>query len=33
MVKNWFILGDEVFDSDEFPMGQMRFSPEYKGLL
>lgn len=26
MVKNWLILGDEAFDSDDFPMGIMHFS-------
>lgn len=28
MVKNWLILGDEAFDSNDFPMGLMRFSLE-----
>ncbi len=28
MVKNWLILGDEAFDSDDYPMGLMRFSLE-----
>lgn len=28
MVKNWLILGDEAFDSDDSPMGLMRFSLE-----
>ena len=28
MVKNWLILGDEAFDSDDFPMGIMHFSLE-----
>lgn len=28
MVKNWLILGDEAFDSDDFPMGLMRFTLE-----
>jgi hypothetical protein len=28
MVKNWLILGDEAFDSDDFPMGIMHFSFE-----
>ncbi len=26
MVKNWLVLGDEAFDSDDFPMGIMHFS-------
>ena len=28
MVKNWLILGDEAFDSNDFPMGIMHFSLE-----
>ena len=28
MVKNWLILGDEAFNSDDSPMGIMRFSLE-----
>ena len=28
MVKNWLILGDEAFNSDDYPIGLMRFSLE-----
>lgn len=28
MVKNWMVLGDEAFDSNNCPLGIIRFSPE-----
>ena len=28
MVKNWLILGDDAFDSNDIPMGLLRFSQE-----
>lgn len=27
MIKNWVILGDEAFTSDDIPVGVVRFSP------